>query len=489
MKRAPGISGFMVLLFAAASSGRPGHRIDAEPVSCGDERRDTSQPPQGFDETRYRPEDERVELIERHGYDGSRLFGGARVLVKPSQIAAILPRLTPGSQLILADGVWSNINVTIAANGTSSQPILIRPQSPGGVHFVGKTRIDIVGSHLIVADLTIRDGDYPTATTVLELGTSARPCNYCVAVGLHMLQLFAAPGAKLHFLGVRGKDATIAHSTFSGARSPGHFVYDSYPTEAGTPARLHVSHSLFSDRSAVSDENGYELLQLGESTVQAQSMYGRLEGNTFRNSVVPGRDTELITVKSSDWVIRGNRFESTVGSVSLRSTNRVLIEGNTFVGGGSSSGSGIRVQGAGHVIVSNDFTHNANPPPASSVNSAYYYSVLVPAGTVERVVDGEVGQPVAKDIVIAHNTFTGGRYNVHLGSFYPYYPLLPRRVRVFDNSIRTTQPLPIFVLPRGNEVLYLCNNTVENNVLQGAVTGLQGFLVPTANSHESPAVK
>lgn len=478
------------MLVAAASLAKPA--ASAEPVSCGADSTAaaSSCSLRAFDVARYRPEDPRIDLIERKGYQGSGLFSRGRTLAEPSQLPKVLPALVPGAELVIADGIWSDVNMTIRANGTWSQPILVRPESPGGVHFIGKTRIDVVGSNIIVADLTIRDGTYPTTTSVLEVGTSTQPCNACVVIGLHMQSLSAAAGSKLHFLGIRGKDVTVANSTFGRARSPGHFIYDSFPTEAGAPAQLHLLRNLFFDRSAVSNENGYELLQLGESTVQAQSMYGRVEGNTFRDSLVPHRDTELVTVKSSDWLIRRNSFVNTVGSLSLRSANRVAVEQNRFLGGGALSASGVRVEGAGHYVVGNYFAQNANPPPVSfPANSAYYYSVVVPAGTVEEVADGEAGQPVAKDVVIANNTFTNGRYNIHLGSFYPGYPLLPRRVQVLGNSIRTTEPLPMFALPKGSEILYLCSNTVEGNTLIGAVTGLQGFLQPAANPHARSAVR
>lgn len=488
--RAPGIGSCIVALCTTASFATPTNARVSARVSCD---RDDLQanlvcPRSSFDVTRYRPEDPRVDLIRRKGYEGSGLFNGNRVLAKPSDLSKLSSALGPGAQLIIRDGTWSNVNVTIRANGTLSQPILIRPQSPGRVHFVGRTRIDVVGSHIIVDGLMIHDGNYATATSVLQVGTSTRPCNSCIALSLSMWSLFAAPGSRLHFLGLRGRDVTVAYSSFGRARSPGHFIYDSYPTEQGLPAQLHLLHNTFFERAAASDENGYELLQLGESTVQAQSMLGRLEDNTFVDSLVPHQDTELVTVKSSDWLIRNNVFKNTIGNLSLRSANRVLVEHNRFSGGGPTSASGVRVQGAGHLIVGNYFEQNANPPPtAFPTSSAYYYSIVVPAGTVEDVADGEAGEPVAKDCLITDNTFADGRYNVHLGSFYPEYPIMPHGVFFFGNWIRTSQPVSMFVLPRGNELLYLCNNVIEGNVLNGARTGLQGFLASEANPQSGTA--
>jgi hypothetical protein len=349
------------------------------------------------------------------------------------------------------------------------------------VTFVGKTRLRIVGANIIVSDLAIRDGNYPSTVTVLGLGNSEQPCDGCVAIDLSMANL-SAGSTRLHYLGARGRDITVAYSRFGGARSPGHYVYDSHPTERGEAAQLHLVHNVFYDRRAVSDENGYELLQMGESSVQAQAMYGRIEDNLFRDSMVPHADTELITIKSSDWLIRNNTFQNTLGDLTLRSTNRVLVEGNRFIGGGPTSASGVRVHGGGHVIVRNYFFRNANPLPATIPNgSAYYYSVVVPSGTVEDVRDGEAGVPAAKNVIIADNVLVGGLYNVQLGSFFPHYPILPRGVVFTNNRIYTDQALPLFVLPQRGEALYLCQNTLDGNFLAGP-TGLTGLLPPDRNA-------
>lgn len=431
-----------------------------------------------------------MELIRNRGFAASGLFWSSAVTsTRPVQLELqeVLPRLRPGSQLVIADGEWQNVELTIRANGSWDRPILVRPETPHGVHFTGRTQLRFVGSNLIVADLVLRNGRYASAATVVGLGNSRERCDSCVALELDMQDLNAG-SSRLHYLGVRGKDVTVAYSRFGGARSPGHYVYDSNPTEADRPARLHLLNNLFYDRGALSDENGYELLQMGESRVQAQSMFGRIEGNVFRDAMVPHADTELVTIKSSDWLIRGNTFQNTLGDLTLRSANRVLVQQNSFLGGGSLSASGVRVHGAGHAVVGNFFYKNANPAPAQTARGeAYYYSVVIPAGTVEEVSDGEAGIPVAKNVVVADNVFYDGLYNVHLGSFFPSYPIMPRGITVTNNLIRTEQHSPIFVLPRGSEPTFLCQNDIDGNVLQGT-SGLQGFLADSRNPTIHPTL-
>lgn len=427
----------------------------------------------------YRTRDGRVERIQNGGHVGSGLFdAGSEVLVTRKGFTAQLRHLEAGQQLVLEDGTWADFQADIdLPNGTEQQPILIRPQTARGVVFIGKTRISITGANVIVEGLRFEDGGNAVNDSVLKLGWSGKPCNFCIGLNLVFSRLEATSGS-VYYLGVCGRDSTIAHSIFSDTASPGHFIYDSCPTVDGMPARLHLLRNYFADRRYRSNENGYEVVQLGDASVQAQSMYGRVEENLFENCRVPPADTELITVKSSDWLIRNNTFRNDLGAVSLRSANRVIFQGNFF--GGALSASGVRVQGAGHRILENHFHANANPAPLPHLvaDPAYYYSVIVPAGQVDAVADEEEGAPAAIDVVIASNTFADGNYNIHLGSFYGRgrYTIMPRSVVIENNLLRAADGAPSFVLPMGHEAAFFDNprgrNTIVQNILVGGERGL-----------------
>jgi hypothetical protein len=316
----------------------------------------------------------------------------------------------------------------------------------------------------------------------------------------------SSPGVRVTYLETRGVDSTVAYSTFRELSSLGNFIYAKFPTEAGVSARLHVFRNHFYERTFAlnANANGYELMQLGHTGVQGQSMFGRIEENLFENSAVPQADTELVTIKSSDWIVRNNTFRNNVGNFGLRATKRVLFEGNFFLGGNCSfpSSSGVMLNGSEHWIVGNYFYKNAFPAPVGyypAFKAPYYYSVAAFAGQVEEVADGVAGVPVARNIVIANNTFAYGVNNIHLGSFYESssapnaYNRLPTSIVVVNNLVRSaafasecdpTGPapnVPIFGLPSGFEATYVANNPIENNLISGTTTGLSGFGNPSLN--------
>jgi len=59
--------------------------------------------------------------------------------------------LNPGDVVILEDGEYdSDDSLKILGNGTEAQPIIFKPQTPGGVTFTGGLKLNIAGSYLIV---------------------------------------------------------------------------------------------------------------------------------------------------------------------------------------------------------------------------------------------------------------------------------------------------------------------------------------------------
>ena len=64
-----------------------------------------------------------------------------------------LARLSPGDELVLADGTWSDFQILFEAQGQPEQPITLRAQTPGKVVISGRSNLRIAGEHLVVACL------------------------------------------------------------------------------------------------------------------------------------------------------------------------------------------------------------------------------------------------------------------------------------------------------------------------------------------------
>src|SRR5206468_12735705 len=84
----------------------------------------------------------------------------------------------------------------------------------------------------------------------------------------------------------------------------------------------------------------------GVSQRQHGSARALVEFNLFERC---NGDSETISIKSSDDVIRYNTLRNSNGSIVLRHGNRNRVEGNVMLGGRS----GIRFYGNDHVVVNN----------------------------------------------------------------------------------------------------------------------------------------
>lgn len=381
-----------------------------------------------------RPVDGRLLKMEEKGVEGCGLFGGAvHRVASAAEVRALAGKLKPGDQLVLVGEEWKDARFTFNGAGTEEAPILIRPEKSGGAVFTGKSEVIFHGSHLVVQGLTFR-GVNPAreGAVILRAGDGeAKPADHCIFTGLtfdHCGSTEAAdwPRQKLWLMSLRGSDNTVAGCRFAGLKHIGQMIGAAELPKTGLQ-RLHVLNNRFTDRPKIDEQNGYEILQIGWSGESAKGAGSLIEGNTFENC---DGENEIISLKASDVLVRGNFFFGCQGVLSLRSANRVRVEGNVFDGKGKANTGGITAEGADHVISGNTFRNLKAP------KDYYFWTLAFLSASAENIGDnGDVaGYGRAKNILISHNRFEHCDARIAVGA-YPRkeYPLLPRDLRVEDN--------------------------------------------------------
>src|SRR5438552_14251092 len=109
----------------------------------------------------------------------------ADVLVSnQSQLITALQNSHAGDNVILANGVWTNLNIgTQTINGTASAPINIRAQMPGQVAITGPNYIfGIAGSNYTVSGLTFKDENNELKSLRFR-GTNVRVFDNAILMG------------------------------------------------------------------------------------------------------------------------------------------------------------------------------------------------------------------------------------------------------------------------------------------------------------------
>jgi hypothetical protein len=383
-----------------------------------------------FDFTKFRARDERIAHLAMYGYGDTVLLnaGGSWEVGSAAEMNA-LPMLVPGDQVILKDGDWIDQAIEMPyIRGTWAHPIVIRPQTPGGVRLKGTSRLKVSGENVIIDDLQFVDGgpsDPGTPMTVLQLGLDDRPCNDCVVNHVTIENYNSATGTELTpitYLSIAGSRVTVANSKFVNKRNAGPMVVAGAHGHQG----LHLLNNEFQGRPAVTGLVGPELLQVGDSTVPTERSYALIAGNVFEGSV---GGTETVSIRVSDVIIQGNRFNNNQGPLSLRSGNRVLVLVNDFDGG--SGMGGIRVAGAGHWVAGNRVANLTNPA------NGFNWPVSLAMGNVDALTDVQ-GDAVGrvKNVVIAGNRFEDVEKGIAVGVAEPVgnYPLAPQNIHILGNQ-------------------------------------------------------
>src|SRR5690554_6796112 len=63
-----------------------------------------------------------------------------------------------GDDIVMANGVWKDVQIEFSGQGTEDKPIVLRAETPGKVTIEGVSNLKIGGEYLIVKDLHFKNG-------------------------------------------------------------------------------------------------------------------------------------------------------------------------------------------------------------------------------------------------------------------------------------------------------------------------------------------
>jgi poly(beta-D-mannuronate) lyase len=173
-----------------------------------------------------------------------------------------------------------------------------------------------------------------------------------------------------------------------------------------------------------------------------------LQGNVFEKC---DGETEIVTLKASDVVVRGNKFLGCQGALVLRHGDRVQVLDNVFDGEDRPNTGGVRLSGADHVITGNIFRNLSQP------KDYYTWTISMMAASAENVADDMEGYGRAKNVLIANNRFEHCEKRIAVGIYpRPEYALLPQNITVRENEFvgdnKVTSPFD-FIAPDADNAL------------------------------------
>jgi Chondroitinase B len=318
---------------------------------------------------------------------GAALYGAAAaratdfLVHNASEISTAVGQSQPGDTITMADGTWTDQNITFNDTGSAAKPITLRAQTPGRVLLNGNSKISIGGNFTVVDGLRFQDGTL-TSGNIIALSSAS---SFSRVTNCALIDYDKNSTTGYHWFHVDGSHNRIDHNFFKG------HVNDGVTLELNPSAgsQHQVDHNQFVDRPTGSG-NGFETIRVGTSGIQTRSAQALIESNLFERC---DGELEIISNKTSNNIIRNNTIRDSDGTITLRHGQGSTVEGNFFLGQNKSGSGGVRVIGPNHVVQNNYFQDlDTN---AVSITTGY---------TDWDVDTTATGYEPVNNVLIAHNT-------------------------------------------------------------------------------------
>ena len=374
-----------------------------------------------------------------------------------AEISTAVSNSQPGDTIIMADGTWTDQNITFNDAGNAANAITLRAQTPGRVILNGTSKISIGGDYTVVDGLDFIDGTL-TSGNIISLTSSA---SHSRVTNCALIDYDNASTTGYHWFHVDGDHNRIDHNFFKGHKNDG--VTLEVNPQVGSAHQ--IDHNHFVDRTAGTG-NGFETIRIGTSGIQSRSAQQIVEDNLFERC---DGELEIISNKTSNNIIRDNTIRASAGTITLRHGQGSTVEGNFFLGENKAGTGGIRVIGPHHVVQNNYFQDlDTN---ALSITTGYSdWDVNLTATGYEPVYDA----------LIAHNTAVNVTDQV------------VTRDAGYDSSAGSTRTVRPHDLTMANNLFYSTSETLvqgteganwtwAGNIIYGTTPGKTGSGVLNVN--------
>jgi len=275
-----------------------------------------------------------------------------------------------GDVIILANGTYSSSQrIDFIGNGTASEPITFRAETPGGVKFTGGLQMNIGGDYVVVDGFHWQGGF--GASNFIQFRNNSDYAHHstiqnCVIDGLTVSPDDLEPGTsvKHRWIVLYGTYNSVLNCSFLNKTNAGATVlveleYNASPDDGVTNTSCNlVGHTISNNYfykyaktdTNLSNANDSETIRIGSSNYQNVNSGTTVSNNYF---VEADGENEIITNKSKNNLFINNTFRRSRGSLVLRHGSNATVDGNYFLGEDIDGTGGIRITDSNHTITNN----------------------------------------------------------------------------------------------------------------------------------------
>ncbi|KGL58841.1 chondroitinase-B domain-containing protein [Polaribacter sp. Hel1_85] len=379
-----------------------------------------------------------------------------------AELKTAITNATPGTNIVLKDGIYKGAQIKFYAIGTKEKPITLKAENPGKVFFEGKSYLHLGGEYLIVDGLYFRNG-YSPEISILRYRIGKDSTAFHSRITNTVIKNFTKPSRLTndHWIEFYGKHNKIDHCYISGKSNDGETIRVFQDGNKNVSNYHQIVHNYFGPRPRKGGPRA-ETIRVGDSKTSMSSGFVNVSDNYFEAC---NGEVEIISDKTNFNTFKNNIFYKCEGSLVLRHGSFSTVDSNIFIGDDDSDFyGGIRLVSTGHFITNNYFY---------KINGSKFRSPLA-------VMNGINMSPINRykqvtDVVVAYNTWVdckspiqiGVGQNVASAGVLPKYEIRsapPIRSVIANNLIYNHQSdAKPFINHDNMEGILFQNNILDNN--------------------------
>ena len=355
----------------------------------------------------------------------------------PEELKDAIANVKPGDDIVLANGVYKDVEIKLTGEGTKDNPITLKAETPGQVFIEGVSNLEISGNYIKVSGLFFRNGHSPSENVIAFRTSEKEVANYskvtnCVILDFNNLER-DQDNLWVQFY---GKHNELSHCYIAGKTNGGPTVRVDLKGNQSIRNYHQIVNNHFGPRPRKGGARG-ETIQLGSSFTSMSPSNTTIANNLFEEC---NGEVEIISSKTNFNIIKNNVFYKSEGSVVTRHGNYVTVDGNYFIGDGvNDQYGGIRIINTGHWVINNLFY---------KIKGKNFRSPIAIMNGIPKSPLNRYNQ--VTDVVVAYNTFidSDSPFQFGVGTNIAQADVLP------ESEIRSARPLRTEVV----------NNLIYNSV-------------------------
>ncbi|MDC1465643.1 alginate lyase [Polaribacter sp.] len=359
-----------------------------------------------------------------------------------------------GDQIILANGIWKDVQIKFRGKGTTDNPITIKAETTGKVTIEGESYLKFGGEYLVVEGLYFKNGFSPSNAVIdFKISSKDKPdeiSNNCKVTNC-VIEDFNKPKRDKSDLWVQfwGRHNTLSNCYIAGKTNRGPTVRVSIAGIESINNYHQIVNNHFGPRPVKGGPSG-ETIQLGDSYTSMSPSHTMVANNLFEEC---NGEVEVISSKTNFNIFKNNVFYKSEGSLVTRHGNYSMIDGNYFIGDGENENyGGIRIINTGHWVVNNYFY---------GLKGKSFRSPLAVMNGIPKSPLNRYNQ--VTDVVVAYNTYVNcsAPWQFGVGTNIAQAKVLPKSEIRSARAIRTTVANNIIYNEKGLESIVVENDKAD----------------------------